>query len=154
MRILARMVDLADQILEAVPAWVERCVDTIYRAWRAGPPPPEVADAAKRAGSAAADAIEPELRALLAADIDEQRSTPLTIVRGAVRFPTAVLAAAGVPEVVRDEVDAAMFPDDVYGLTPARFADISPSLMEPGLAWGAAKAWAHRTRHGQSPGGS
>jgi hypothetical protein len=40
-----------------------------------------------------------------------------------------------------------MFPDDDYGLTPASFADIDPALAEPGLAWGAAKAWVHRRRH-------
>jgi hypothetical protein len=137
---------LADRLVAALPGWVESCVDRTYRAW-AGPPPPDVVDSARDAGRAALAGVEPDLRALLNSDIDDQRSTPLAIVRAAVRFPSAVLAAAGVPPVVRDEIDTAMFPDDLYNLSPARFADISPSLTEPGLAWGAAKAWVHRTRH-------
>jgi hypothetical protein len=57
-----------------------------------------------------------------------------------------VLRAAGVPPIVRDEFDERAFPDDVYGLIPAAFADIDASLYEPGLVWGAAKAHAHLVR--------
>ena len=35
------------------------------------------------------------------------------------------------------------FPDDVYDLSPATFADVDPALHEPGLVWGAAKAHVH-----------
>jgi putative CocE/NonD family hydrolase len=38
------------------------------------------------------------------------------------------------------------FPDDAYDLGPASFADIDPSLHEPGLMWGAAKAHVHLAR--------
>jgi hypothetical protein len=38
------------------------------------------------------------------------------------------------------------FPDDVYDLTPASFADVDPALHEPGLVWGAAKAHVHLAR--------
>ena len=51
-----------------------------------------------------------------------------------------VLADAGVPPIVRDEFEERAFPDDVYGLAPASFADLDPALREPGLVWGAAKA--------------
>jgi len=138
---------LADGIDTALPRWVERSVDRIYRAW-AGPPPPEVAEEGRRAGAAAVTDVGPRVRALLALDVDEQPSTPLAIVRSAVRYPTAVLAGTGVPAVARDPMDEALFPDDRYGLTPANFADVDPSLAEPALAWGAAKAWVHRRRHG------
>ncbi|MEZ5138517.1 MAG: hypothetical protein R2711_07040 [Acidimicrobiales bacterium] len=80
------------------------------------------------------------MRALLAADVDAQAQGPLALVREAVRHPTAVLAAAGVGPVVRDEFDERAFPDDVYGLAPAAFADLDPALGELGLVWGAAKA--------------
>jgi hypothetical protein len=83
---------------------------------------------------------------LLALDVDEQRVNPLALVRRAVSYPTAVLRDAGVPPVVRDEFDERAFPDDVYGLAPAAFADIDPALHEPGLLWGAAKAHAHLAR--------
>ncbi len=137
---------LADGIEAALPGWVERCVDRVHRAW-AGPPPPPVVDAARAAGAAAGHDVGPRVRALLLADIDAQRTGPLALIRAAVRYPTAVLEAAGVPPVQRDPVDAALFPDDPYGLTPANFADVDPALADLGVAWGAAKAWAHRERH-------
>jgi hypothetical protein len=72
--------------------------------------------------------------------VDQQATGPLALLREAVRYPTAVLADAGVPPVVRDEFAVRAFPDDAYGLAPAAFADVDPSLHEPGLVWGAAKA--------------
>ena len=138
---------LADRSEAARPGWVERSVDRIHRAW-AGPAPAAVTRAAAEAGAAAAAEIGPRVRALLEADIDDQSTTPLSIARGAVRYPTAVLRAAGVPPVQRDRVEEDLFPEDDYGLTPARLADIDAGLAEPGLAWGAAKAWVHRRRHG------
>ncbi|GAC1356988.1 MAG: hypothetical protein NVSMB4_17300 [Acidimicrobiales bacterium] len=157
-RILARMVDpagdtkqyadaLADGIEESLPRWVVRCVDRVHRAW-AGPPPAEIMVRAVEAGRQAAADIGPRVRALLAADIDEQWTTPLALVREGVTYAGTVLAGAGVPEVERDQMDEAMFPADVYGLTPGSFADIDPQLGEAGVAWGAAKAWTHRRRHG------
>lgn len=137
---------LADGVERSLPHWVERCVDRVYRAWQ-GSPPPAIQDAARLAGAAAVVDVATRVRALLAADVDEQPSTPLAILREAVRYPTGVLAAAGAPPAQRDPVAEAMFPDDAYGLTPAAFADIDPSLADAALAWGAAKAWVHRRRH-------
>jgi hypothetical protein len=65
-----------------------------------------------------------------------------------VTYPTGVLAAAGVPPAERDDFATRSFPDDAYDLTPASWVDVDPALEEPGLAWGAAKAFAHRRRHG------
>jgi hypothetical protein len=87
-----------------------------------------------------------QVRALLALDVDEQRVNPLDVVRRAVSYPTMVLRAAGMPEVVRDEFAARTFPDDVYDLAPASFAEVDQSLYEPGVEWGAAKAHAHLSR--------
>jgi hypothetical protein len=103
-------------------------------------------DQARAAGDEAAAVVGPELRALLARDIDEQRTNPLAVVRRAVVYPTAVLRAAGVPAVVRDADAEARFPDDAYDLVPAAFADLDPALHEPGLVWGAAKAHVHLAR--------
>jgi hypothetical protein len=91
--------------------------------------------------------VGPQVRALVEADIDEQRTTPLSLLRGAVRYPTEVLRAAGAPPVDRDPIQARLLPDDVYDLSPATFADVDPALAEPGMLWGAAKALAHRRRH-------
>ena len=82
------------------------------------------------------------------ADLDAQRSTPLAVVRAAVSYPTEVLRHARVPPVARDRFVSERFPHDPYGLTPASLAAMDPELGEPAIAWGAAKAMAHRRRHG------
>ncbi|HEX2048796.1 MAG TPA: hypothetical protein VHF27_13600 [Acidimicrobiales bacterium] len=133
---------LADAIVAALPGWVERCV-----ASRLAGPDRAVSEAAREAGRRAAAEVGPEVRALLAADIDDQRTTPLALLRAAVRYPTQVLRAAGVPPVERDPIQARLFPGDLYDLSPANFADVDPALAEPGIVWGAAKALAHRRRH-------
>ncbi len=138
---------LADAIEAALPSWVERSVARRLADAR-HPADPDVLAVAAAAGRQAADEVGTDVRRLLEADIDEQATTPLSLLRQAVRYPTAVLRQAGVPEVVRDEYQAALLPDDVYDLAPATFADVDPSLAEPGLAWGAAKAFTHIQRHG------
>lgn len=148
---------LAEQVAAAVPAWTRQSVGRVLEAWRAsggpleGPDARALLDHAEHAGRQAAAVVGDELRALGAADVDAQRSTPLEIVRRAVvGGPTAVLAAAGVPPVVRDRFAEERFPDDPYGLTPASLAALAPGLGEIALAWGAAKAAAHRARHSGS----
>ena len=69
------------------------------------------------------------------------------MLRDAVRYPTEVLRAAGAPAVDRDRFSTDRFPDDDYDLTPATWSDIDPSLLDLGIAWGAAKAFVHRQRH-------
>ncbi|HLH46972.1 MAG TPA: hypothetical protein VKV25_07425 [Acidimicrobiales bacterium] len=138
---------LADAIEAAIPTWVVRCVTTVMVAWQ-GAVPPDVQAAAEDAGQAARADAGAAVRVLLEADIDEQRGTPLALLRAAVRYPTAVLSNAGVPPVERDRFAEEAFPRDVYDLTPASLADIDPDLADLGIAWGAAKAMEHRRRHG------
>jgi hypothetical protein len=138
--------ELADGITAALPRWVERCVRDVMVAWM-GDVPAEVAAAATAAGKLAAQETGAQVRRLLDADIDEQNTTPLQVVRAAVRYPTQVLAAAGVPEVERDPFAEAAFPADVYDLSPASWGEVDPALAEPGLVWGAAKAFEHKRRH-------
>jgi hypothetical protein len=142
---------LADGIEAALPSWVERSVQRLLVAWT-GAAAPEAMASARAAGLAARDDVAPRVRALLAEDVDEQRQNPLALVREAVRYPSAVLAGAGVPPVERDALAVEQHPDDDYDLAPATFADLDPSLHGPGLEWGAAKAHVHLRRH--RPGGS
>ena len=139
---------LADAVVGALPGWAERAVLGRYRAWCGDGPPPAVVDAARQAGVAAVAAVEAPLRELLAEDVDAQRTNPLAIVRGAVHHLTAALQEAGVPPVERDAHAERLFPEDVYDLAPAAFADLAPAVHEPGLVWGAAKAHVvlHRRR--------
>ena len=131
---------LAMAVDGALPGWVARAVEGRWRAWRGDEPPAEVRTAAQEAGRRARAELVPELRALLSTDVDAQRANPLAVLRRAVPFATEVLRAAGVPPVARDEQAARLFPEDDYDLSPAAFADLDPSVHEPGLVWGAAKA--------------
>ncbi|MDE0135915.1 MAG: hypothetical protein OXM54_13860 [Acidimicrobiaceae bacterium] len=130
---------LADEAVAALPGWVEHCVAEACE--RTGVTVTDLSAAAHAAGLRCAAEIGPPLRDLLATDVDEQQTTPLSVLRGAVRFPTEVLADGGVPALERDDFDASRFPGDPYGLTPASFADIEPDLGPIGIAWGAAKAF-------------
>lgn len=140
---------LAEAVTAAVPGWVVRSVE--QRA--AGSADPALRRAAEDAGRRAAAEVGPRLDELLTADVDQQWTNPLAIVRDATRYPTEVLWAAGVAPVPRDDDDRARFPDDVYDLVPRSFADVDPALVDLGVAWGASKAHAHLARHRGSPGG-
>src|SRR5438270_12101565 len=118
---------LADAIELALPAWVERSVELVMKAWD-GELDDDVRGEAAAAGRQAADEVGPQVRATLDTDIDAQRTTPLSLIRSAVCYPTAVLQASGVPPVVRDELQERLCPADVYDLAPASFADVDPAL--------------------------
>ena len=136
---------LADAIERALPGWVERSVIGRATAFH-GRVDDGVRAEAVAAGQRAGREVGREVRHLLTLDIDEQATTPLALLRAAVRYPTAVLRSAGVPPVVRDEQQERLFPDDDYDLAPANFAEVSPDLAEVGLVWGAAKAHTHLQR--------
>ena len=142
--------ELAAAVAAAMPGWVERRVTELVRAW-SGTVDADVAAQARRAGAFAAREVGDELHRLLAADVDQQWTNPMTVVRRAVPPAAAVLAEAGVGAVARSPEDEAHLPDDTYGLTPRTFADLDPSLHELGIRWGALKARAHLRRH-RSPG--
>jgi len=129
---------LAGAIEATLPGWIARSLGRFAS--------DVTVDTAAVVAAAMAD-VMPRMRALLATDVDEQVTTPLTLLREAVRHPTEALRAAGVPPVERDDFSRERFPGDDYDLTPATWADVDPSLVEPGIAWGAAKAWTHRARH-------
>lgn len=138
--------ELATRVTTAVPAWVVRCVEARLSPGRADRA--RILDEAEEFGRRAQEDVAGKLRALLSADVDAQHSTPLEVVRVAVSYPTAVLRGAGVVPAPRDEFAEARFPDDPYGLTPASLKAVDPDLGDLAIAWGAAKAMAHRRRHG------
>ena len=103
---------------------------------------PPVTRAARRVGE--------RLAALLATDPEEQRETPLEIVRTLYEEPTEILVAAGVPPVVRDAFDERAWPEDRYDLVPRTLGDLGdPDLGPLHLAWGMAKATVLRARAGR-----
>jgi hypothetical protein len=146
---------IASGVEAALPGWVLLQVDRLLDTWArsrtdgGGPGPvdrmraagvPEVAEAcATRVGDA--------LRALFSLDPLDQHTTPLEIVRTAVREPTDVLRVAGVAEVARDDFDVRAFPDDRYNLVPRTLGDLGdPELGPLQLEWGLAKVAVLRSR--------
>jgi hypothetical protein len=132
-----------------LPGWVQREVGRILDAWgRLDTLTRTRAEQqAETAGAEAACRVGAGLRALLAEDPARQRTTPLEIVRTASREPTAVLAAAGIPPVARDEFDERAWPDDRYGLVPRDLGELGdPELAPLHLAWGLAKSRVLRSR--------
>lgn len=136
-RYSAELIEATDAVLAE---WVVRAVRTRWQQYHGADPPADVLARAEEAGQAARRDVLDALRALLALDAEEQWTNPLALLRRAARYATEVLAAGGVAHVVRDRFAEQTFPDDVYDLVPASFADVDPSLHEPGLLWGAAKA--------------
>lgn len=133
-----RLVDAVDVVLES---WLCRSVIDTARRSTLGCSP-ELFAAAHDMSTVAAPRVMRQLRELLEADVDEQRSNPLSVLREAVHFPTEVLRAAGITPVRRDDFAVRAFPNDEYNLSPATWVDVDPSLQEPGLMWGAWKAQA------------
>lgn len=153
-RALAEKADrLAEAIEAAVGPWLLGAIRRVVAAQRLA-----VDDDLVRAAEAAAEQAEadvgPKVRALLAADIDEQTTTPLALLREAVGPATAVLGEYGAVPVERDPFAVRAFPEDVYGLAPASFEDVAPELKDPGLEWGAAKAFVHLRRRRAEGAGS
>lgn len=134
--------DLADGVEAALPGWVAAAVARRL----GGAIPDELAERVAAAGLAAAEDVGGRVRELLALDIDEQWTNPLTLIRTAIRFPNEILADVGAPPVARDEQSRRFHPEDVYDLTPAAFADLGAEVHDLGLSWGAAKAHVHLRR--------
>jgi hypothetical protein len=145
--------ELAEAVVVAVPGWIERCIAGRFEEWvrqagsDAARDEPSLNQLAQQAGAMAAAKVDEPLRTLLSQDVDAQRTTPLALVRPLVSFATDVLSRLGVPPVVRDEFQVQRFAEDEYGLTPASLAALGEDVGDLALAWGAAKAMAHRRRH-------
>ena len=133
---------IVEGVVAALPTWVVREVGRIVGAWNAeGGGAASWEAAASQAGNEAARRIGAELRTLFALEPSAMTRTPLEVVRTAVREPSAVIDALGIPPVERDEFDVRSWPDDRYGLTPVTLGDLGdPELGPLHLAWGMAKA--------------
>jgi hypothetical protein len=81
-----------------------------------------------------------DLEELLATDVDAQSANPLALFRAGTAAITEWLQRRNVAPRHRDPFAVDAFPDDIYGLYPARWDDIDPSLQAPGITWGAWKA--------------
>lgn len=129
-------------VRRVLPGWARREAARLLSAWGAVSAEELAAtvEAAGAAGEEAAGRVAGELERLFEQPPAAQRATPLQIVRSAVREPTAVLAAAGVPDVVREDFAEEVWPEDRYDLVPRSFRDLDEDLAAVHFAWGMAKA--------------
>ncbi|MGB3412359.1 MAG: hypothetical protein WBA45_14320 [Microthrixaceae bacterium] len=138
--------ELADAIDAQIEGWVTRSIRrrcAVAGVDVTGQLEALVNDAARKCRAE----VSTRMNSLLSADIDDQRTTPLAIIRASIHHAADVLSIAGVRPVERDEFERRSFPDDIYALSPASMADVHESLAEPAIVWGAAKAHIHRSRH-------
>lgn len=135
---------LADRAAAVLPPWAAaRAVEVV----RVGGGSGELAERAGAAAGAAAAAACEVLGRLAEADVDAQRTTPLAALRDACAPVTALLRDAGLPVTGPAAGTSPGTPTDPYGLAPPSWAAVDPELAELALAWGAAKAAAHLSRH-------
>jgi len=142
---------IATGVEAALPGWVLAHIDRLLDAWSdAGgfaASDATIPHATRAAAAACTTRVGGALRELFALDPRDQHTTPLEIVRTAVREPTDVLRAAGVAEVARDDFDRRAFPDDRYNLMPRTLGDLGdPELGPYQLEWGLAKVAVLRSR--------
>lgn len=133
--VAVQLLDVAERV---VPPWLTRI--TVDAALRGGVDPASFGDQIEEAVREASGSTLADLESLVALDVDEQRVNPLTVLRGAITGPTELLRRHAVPPRPVDPFIVERFPDDVYGLGPAAWADIDQELHEPGMLWGAWKA--------------
>lgn len=135
--------NLSAEVRRLVPVWVRQAIARLAAGHASDS---AIVEAGDRAVHQCEQRVLAPMDKLLMTDIDSQTSNPLSLLRGAAELPTEQLQLLGVPVVQRDRFAIERFPDDVYDLTPASFADIGAELHEPGLVWGAAKAHVHLRR--------
>jgi len=155
----ALMEEGAARILEGVEqhaaGWLLRAVTHILDAWGRLDTAAYVAALAhaRDAGLIAAERVTGELAAFFAADVEDQRTTPLAIVRSLRVEATSVLMAAGVPPVERDPYDERAFPDDIYGIVPKDLGELGDEDLGAALiAWGLGKSGVLRDRRNPDQG--
>ena len=130
--------DLLAVSAQVVSAWLRRAAVAAVRT--GGLDPAVLDDEIEVIVELESQRLLSNLRALLATDVDEQRTNPLSLFRDATSGVTALLRGLGAVPATRDAFAVERFPDDHYGLVPAAWSDIDPALQEPGIAWGAWKA--------------
>ncbi len=141
-RLLAFAEDLANQIDIGLPRWIRESLGKFLD-------PDQLLELQSETEAAEREAsthVMIQLRSFLDQDIDQQRTTPLAILRQTVPLVTKILHQAGVPSVNRDRDAARLHPEDWYDLTPASYGDFGDEVQQASLLWGAAKAHIHIQR--------
>ncbi len=130
---------LAASVASAWPQWVARVIASGVATLDDRPDPEVVAEVIRVTADAIAHDVGADLAALLALPLDEQRSTPLQVVRDAAKYVGAALDALGVLRPTRDQTQVSLLPDDHHDVGPASFADLGLDVQHAALAWTATR---------------
>ncbi len=130
-----QFVDATQQLRAAIVAAIEPWCDRALAQFHVQPSPVVAQNCRER--------ITTELDDDAKLNADQQRTTPLGILRSAYREPTAHLLALGIAPVQRDPFDIRQLPDDIYALSPRAWSDLGDEVQQAGITWGAAKAFLH-----------
>ncbi len=140
----------------ATPDWVSRCVESqlLHAQTCDGRIRPFCDDfwegvlrRGQEEGFAASRYVARELRMLVSNNVDTGHITPLSIVRGAVTYPTLVLLEAGINPVRQSLLTTTVAQvEDPYGLSPATLATLHPLLPEVAWRWEVARSAVLRER--------
>jgi hypothetical protein len=133
----------------ATPNWVYRCVESQLLlsqtlAARERPFSDDFWDRVLRRGEeggfAASRYVAHALRMLVSSDVASRHTTPLSIVRRAVTYPTQVLQEAGILPVRQSLLTTRVaHVEDPYGLAPTTLAALHPLLPEVTRRWEVAR---------------
>ena len=142
-------------VTTAIPDWVSRCVESRLhhaqtRTGRNHPFGDDYWEGVLRRGVeegfAASRFVARELRMLVSSDVGTS-TTPLSIVRGAVTYPTLVLIEAGINPARESLLTTTVAQgEDPYRVAPATLAALHPLLPEVARRWEAARTAVLRER--------
>ena len=130
-----QLLRVADEVSER---WLRRAI--VHALERGGVEPDEHRDELDALVTAECGRLLDALHGLLTADVDDQRSTPLSLYRAAVAGPNRWLASIGAAAPAAEPGATPERAADPYLLGPAAWSDIDPAMHEPGITWGAWKA--------------
>ena len=117
-----------------MPPWLQRFA--VDECGRRGLDPDSIEPDLELVARDAADTALTDLADLLATDVDEQRTTPLSLLRASTA-PISEFVHRHAPAGAADS-GAGRGGHDPAG--PATWSDVDPALHVPGLTWGAWKA--------------
>lgn len=124
---------LLDAVILAYPMWLTRRMQEISRGAISAGEISEVVAASQH------EAIN-DLKELLSADVDVQRSNPLHVLRMSTKRANEALSSHGVQPSSRDEFEVSAMPHDFFSIGPLTWKDLSDDVHDAGIAWGAWKA--------------
>ena len=131
--------DLYDAVMAAVPHWILRRIEEVMKSG-ATEVSTQVMNEISEVSQQVQRTVESSLFELLSLDVDNQRQSPLHVIRTSINSATELLSRYEVPLPQRDEFETKAMPRDIFSIGPLTWKDLSEDVHEAGINWGAWKA--------------